>query len=69
MDVTRYYIKFDPRYLAFDMFLDKPRVRKIRKKMTARVVTKEDIEHVLAVTKEEMLKGFAFFLGNFACNP
>ncbi|MGA7076698.1 MAG: hypothetical protein WBZ42_09190 [Halobacteriota archaeon] len=50
-------LTLDPRYLAFDMFLDKPRVRKIRKKMTARVVTKEDIEHVLAIIKTEMLKG------------
>lgn len=29
----------DPRYLAFDMFLEKPKVLKVRKKMTARVVT------------------------------
>jgi hypothetical protein len=33
------------------MFLDKPKVRKIRKKMTARVVTKEDIELVLAIAQ------------------
>jgi hypothetical protein len=33
------------------MFLEKPKVLKVRKKMTARVVTKEDIEHVLAVIK------------------
>ena len=46
-------LTLDPRYLAFDVFLDKPRVRKVRKKMTARVVTKEDIEHVLAVIKAE----------------
>ena len=38
------------------MFLDKPRVRKVKKKMTARIVTKEDIEHVLAVIKAGMLK-------------
>jgi hypothetical protein len=50
-------LTLDPRYLAFDMFLDKPRVLKVRKKMTARVVTKEDIEHVLEVIKTEMLKG------------
>jgi len=44
-------LTLDPRYLAFDMFLEKPKVLKVRKKMTARVVTKEDIEHVLAVIK------------------
>ena len=50
-------LTLDPRYLAFDMFLEKPRVRKIKKKMTARVVTKDDIEHVLAVIKQQMLHG------------
>jgi hypothetical protein len=50
-------VTLDPRYLAFDMFLEKPRVRKIKKKMTARVVTKDDIEHVLAVIKQQMLHG------------
>ena len=50
-------LTLDPRYLAFDMFLEKPRVRKMKKKMTARVVTKDDIEHVLAVIKQQMLHG------------
>jgi integrase len=63
LNFTKGFLKYqakltlDPRYLAFDMFLEKPRVRKVKKKMTARVVTKEDIEHVLAVIKAEMLKG------------
>ncbi|MGA7076651.1 MAG: hypothetical protein WBZ42_08945 [Halobacteriota archaeon] len=63
LNFTKGFLKYqakltlDPRYLAFDMFLEKPRVRKIKKKMTARVVTKDDIEHVLAVIKEEMLRG------------
>jgi integrase len=39
------------------MFLEKPRVRKIKKKMTARVLTKDDIEHVLAVIKQHMSEG------------
>jgi hypothetical protein len=39
------------------MFLEKPRVRKIKKKMTARVVTKDDIEHVLAVVRQQMSEG------------
>jgi hypothetical protein len=46
-----------PLLLAFDMFLEKPKALKVKKKITARVVTKEDIEHVLAVIKAEMLKG------------
>jgi len=50
-------LTLDPRYLAFDMFLEKPRVRKIKKRMTARVVTKDDIEHVLGVIKQEQLNG------------
>ncbi|MGZ4891591.1 MAG: hypothetical protein ACXV2B_04955 [Halobacteriota archaeon] len=63
LNFTKGFLKYqakltlDPRYLAFDMFLEKPRVRKVKKKMTARVVTKDDIEHVLAVIKDEMLKG------------
>jgi hypothetical protein len=50
-------LMFDPRYLAFDMFLEKPRVRKTRKKMTARVVTKDDIEHVLRFIRQQMFDG------------
>jgi hypothetical protein len=63
LNFTKGFLKYqakltlDPRYLAFDMFLERPRVRKIRKKMTGRVVTKEDVEYVLAVIKQEMLKG------------
>lgn len=62
LNFTKGFLKYqakltlDPRYLAFDMFLDKPRVRKVKKKMTLRVVTKEDIEYVLAVIKEAMLE-------------
>jgi len=50
-------LTLDPRYLAFDMFLEKPKVLKVKKKMTERVVTKEDIEHVLSVIKQEKLNG------------
>ena len=63
LNFTKGFLKYqakltlDPRYLAFDMFLEKPRVRKIKKKMTARVVTKDDIEHVLAVIKQQALHG------------
>jgi integrase len=63
LNFTKSFLKYqakltlDPRYLAFDMFLEKPRVRKIKKKMTSRVVTKDDIEHVLGVIKQEKLHG------------
>ena len=63
LNFTKGFLKYQakltlyPRYLAFEMFLEKPKVRKIKKKMTARVVTKEDIEHVLTVITEEMLEG------------
>jgi hypothetical protein len=56
LNFTKGFLKYqakltlDPRYLAFDMFLERPRVRKIRKKMTGRVVTKEDVEYVLALS-------------------
>ena len=39
------------------MFLEKPKVHKTKKKMTARVVTKKDVDHVLTVIKEAMLQG------------
>ncbi|HYA33818.1 MAG TPA: hypothetical protein VEG65_07500 [Candidatus Bathyarchaeia archaeon] len=38
----------DPRYRAFDLFLDRPRSVKVRKHVTSRIVTKEDIEGVIA---------------------
>ena len=63
LNFTKGFLKYqakltlDPRYLAFDMFLEKPRVRNITKKMTARVVTKDDIEHVLGVIKQQMSHG------------
>ncbi|MFZ0926365.1 MAG: hypothetical protein WCE82_09645 [Halobacteriota archaeon] len=63
LNFTKGFLKYqakltlDPRYLAFDMFLEKPRVRKIKKKMTAQVITKDGIEHTLAVIKQQMLHG------------
>ncbi len=55
----RYQAKltFDQRLLAFDLFLEKPKVRKARKKMTARIVTKDDVEHVLSVINQELEHG------------
>ena len=63
LNFTKGFLKYqakltlDPRYLAFDMFLEKPKVRKAQKRMTSRIVTKGDIEHVLAVIDENMLRG------------
>jgi hypothetical protein len=38
---------FDTRYLAFELFLEMPKVPKIRKHVTNRIVTKDDVENVL----------------------
>ena len=50
-------LTFDQRYLAFDLFLEKPKIRKARKKMTARIITKDDVERVLSVINQEMERG------------
>ncbi|MGZ4944300.1 MAG: hypothetical protein ACXVIG_07185, partial [Halobacteriota archaeon] len=50
-------LTFDQRYLAFDLFLEKPKVRKVRKKMTARVITKGDFERVLSHIQQETERG------------
>jgi integrase len=50
-------LTFDQRYLAFDMFLEKPKVRKVQKRMTSRVVTKDDIEHILSAVKQSVQQG------------
>ena len=38
----------DTRYYAFEVFLERPRAIKTRNNVTSRIVTKEDIENVLA---------------------
>src|SRR5665647_2797111 len=40
--------RLDTRYYAFEVFLERPRAVKKRNNVTSRVVTKEDIENVLA---------------------
>jgi hypothetical protein len=40
-------IHLDVRYRSFELFLERPRRVKVRKLVTNRIVTKEDIEHVL----------------------
>ena len=37
---------FDTRHLAFEFFLEMPRVLEIRKHVTSRIVTKDDVENV-----------------------
>jgi len=41
-------ITFDQRYTAFDLFLQLPRSIKEQKRVTERIVVKEDVENVLA---------------------
>jgi hypothetical protein len=45
-------ISFDQRYSAFDLFLQLPRSVKEQKRVTDRVVTKEDVENVITVISE-----------------
>jgi len=40
-------IRFDERYIAFDLFLELPRAVKERKHVTNRIVSKQDVENVL----------------------
>ncbi len=40
--------RLDSRYYAFDIFLDRPKNLKVRKNVTNRIITKEDIENILA---------------------
>ncbi len=40
---------FDTRFLAFELFLKMPKVLKIRKHVTSRIVTKEDVKNGLSL--------------------
>jgi hypothetical protein len=42
---------FDPRYQTFDLFLEMPKGLKVRKHVTSRIVTQEDVENVLYAIK------------------
>jgi len=48
---------FDPRYKAFELFLEMPKGLKSRKHVTSRIVTKGDIEHLLAAIEHSYLNG------------
>ncbi len=52
---TKAFLKYltkthlDVRYRAFELFLERPKVSKERKNIASRIVTKEDIQHILSV--------------------
>ncbi len=50
-------ISFDQRFAAFDLFLQIPRAVKEQKRVTDRIVTKEDIENVLTAIEHAHLSG------------
>jgi integrase len=45
-------VSFDQRYAAFDLFLQLPRAVKEQKRVTERIVTKEDIENLLSAIEQ-----------------
>ncbi len=49
--------RLDNRYYAFSIFLERPKTLKHRKRVTSRIITKQDIEHVLAYIKTAELEG------------
>jgi len=42
----------EPRYQSFSPYLERPKTVKVRKNVTERIVTKEDIENVLRYIKQ-----------------
>ena len=48
-------LKLDSRYHAFEIFLEKPKPLKERKRVTSRIITREDIENVLTYIKKSEL--------------
>jgi integrase len=49
--------RFDNRYYAFSIFLERPKTLKQRKRVTNRIVTKQDIENILAHIKTAESEG------------
>lgn len=49
--------RFDNRFLAFSIFLERPKKLKQRKRVTNRIVTKQDIENILAHIKTAEKEG------------
>jgi hypothetical protein len=48
--------KLDSRYYAFNIFLDRPKKLKVRKNVTNRIITKEDIENIQAYVQTALMK-------------
>ncbi len=49
--------RFDPRYRAFELFLEMPKAVKERKRVTERIVTTEDVKRVLEALTEDYKEG------------
>jgi integrase len=49
--------RLDNRYHAFSIFLEKPKTLKHRKRVTSRIITKQDIENILAHIKTAESEG------------
>jgi hypothetical protein len=49
--------KLDSRYYTFDIFLNRPKNFKVRKNVTNRIITKEDIENILAYVQTALNEG------------
>ena len=49
--------RMDTRFVGFDIFLEPPRIKKERKTVTQRIVTKGDIENILAVFRNAQSSG------------
>jgi hypothetical protein len=49
--------RLDNRYRAFSIFLEKPKTLKCRKRVTNRIITKQDIEHILTHIKTAESEG------------
>ncbi len=50
-------IKLDNGYYAFELFLDRPKTLKERKRVTSRIITKDDIENILSHIRKSEQNG------------
>ncbi len=58
-EVKAEFKKVDTRYAAFDVFLEIPKTLKARKAVTSRIITKTEIENVLAYIERSKCEGAA----------
>ena len=49
--------RLDTNYQAFEVFLDRPKALKEQKRVTSRIITKNDIENILAYIKKSQSEG------------